>query len=112
VAFIKTKMVPWLKFCPKLNRMPRQHQSHCSMYPIINFFIFFFKELKILKKNFKLKILGVAPRPTTPKPATWVGIRERVDQNKEQGWDQGESRQLERMLWGVQIWCQEHCWAP
>ena len=28
----------------------------------------------------------------------------------ERGWDQGEGPQLERMLWGVEIWCREHCW--
>jgi hypothetical protein len=39
VVFIKTKMIFRLKFHPKLNGMPCQHQSHCAICPIINFLI-------------------------------------------------------------------------
>jgi hypothetical protein len=46
VVFRKTKIVPPLKFRPKLNGMSHQHQSHCATCLIIIFFIFYF-----LKKN-------------------------------------------------------------
>jgi hypothetical protein len=47
VVFIKTKMLPPLKLCPKLNIMSRQHQSNVTTCHIINFL----KKLKIILKN-------------------------------------------------------------
>jgi hypothetical protein len=55
MVFIKTKMVFRLKFHPKLNGMPCQHQSHCATCPIINFLILKKKSIKKLL-FFKLKI--------------------------------------------------------
>ena len=60
--FIKTEVVLILKFRPKLNRTPRQHQSHYATSPIINFFnlkkIFFKK-----RKEKIIKILGWLATP-------------------------------------------------
>ena len=54
MVFIKMKIVPQLKFHPKLNEMPRQHQSLAAMCHIITFLKL--KQLKIiyffLNKNF------------------------------------------------------------
>ena len=61
MVFIKMEIVPRLKLCLKLNGRSRQHQSHCAMCSIINFLIFFFKELKILKK-LKLKLKFCHPQ--------------------------------------------------
>jgi hypothetical protein len=51
MVFIKMNMVPPLKFHSKLNRMSRQHQSHCATCIIINFLIFFLKKSFLKIKN-------------------------------------------------------------
>jgi hypothetical protein len=59
-------MVYPLKLRSKLNKMLCQHQSHCTICPIIIIFLFFKKILKndIFSKNKnKNKILGVAGSP-------------------------------------------------
>jgi hypothetical protein len=49
VVFIKTEIIPPLKFRPRLKEMSHHHQSHCTMCVIINFLkIFYLKKLKIL----------------------------------------------------------------
>jgi hypothetical protein len=77
MVFIKTEMILLLKFHPKLDGMSHQHQSHCTMCPII---IFFFKKKKIKTEKKNLKIFGVAT--VTPSghfgggepPHGWMGV--------------------------------------
>ena len=53
-------MVHSLKFRPKLNGMPCQHQSYYTMCPIIIIFLFLkkIKNLLFFFKKLKIKILG------------------------------------------------------
>jgi hypothetical protein len=61
-------MILPLKFRKKINRIPCQHQSNCTTCPLINFFDFFVKKIKNIKKLFfskkKIKNFGT----TTPWP--------------------------------------------
>ena len=56
MVFIKTKMVLSLKFYPKLNGTPCQHQSLTTMCHIINFFAL--KKIYIFSKKLKNKNFG------------------------------------------------------
>ena len=70
MVFIKTEIIPLLKFCPKLNRMSCPHQSHYATCLIINLFIL--KNFKIIFFNKEKKNKKFWGWPSWPLGRGWL----------------------------------------